>query len=285
MNDSELSALGVTRDKGRGGQDRVLVRNDLAEAEIYLHGATVTHYQPTGHAPVLFVSSNAIFDGAKPIRGGVPICWPWFGPHPTDLSQPQHGTVRTKAWTLTYAERQPDGATRLSFSVETHEVEVTYLVTVGRSLTTTLIAANRSTMPLNITEALHSYLAVGDLRQISVEGLAGVDYIDRVAHNRDQQPAGAIRFNGEFDRTFLNTVTPVTVIDPMWKRRLIISKQGSKSTVVWNPGAEKITTFKDLAADQWPMFVCVETANASDNVVTVAPGTSHVMEAEISVVG
>ena len=283
MPEQPIKLSDVTESPGQGGLPHIRIENAEGSAEIYLHGATVTHFQPAGQKPLIFVSKQAIFDGKKPIRGGVPICWPWFGPHPTDLSQPQHGTVRTKKWTLMYAERQPDGATRLSFSVETHEVEVAYLVTVGRSLTTTLIATNRSTMPLNITEAMHSYLAVGDLRQISVEGLAGVDYIDRVAHNRDQQPAGAIRFNGEFDRTFLNTATPVTVIDPVLKRRLVVSKQGSQSTVVWNPGEEKIRTFKDLADHQWPMFVCVETANASDNVVTVAPGTSHLMQAEISV--
>lgn len=283
MNESDWLSVGVTLDKGLGGQDRVVVRNALAEAEIYLHGATITHFQPAGQKPVLMVSRDAIFDGKKAIRGGVPICWPWFGPHPTDPKQAQHGTVRTQPWSLVDAVRLADGATRVSFAIETPIAAVRYDVTVGRSLVASLTTTNRSPAPLTITEALHAYFVVGDVRQVSVEGLAATDYIDRVIPGRGKQGDSPIRFTGEYDRTFLNTGAPVTVTDPVLNRRLVIAKQGSQSTVVWNPWADKARAMADLADDQWPQFVCVETANASDNAVTIAPGASRAIQMDVSV--
>jgi len=273
----------VSRDVGLGGLPRLVVRNPLANARIYLHGAHVTHFEPTGVRPVLFVSRKSMFDRAKPIRGGIPICWPWFGPHATDKSLPSHGTARISEWSVESTATAADGRTVVVLALETGEARLRYEIVVGRSLTVRLTTHNTSAAPLTITEALHTYLAVGDVSQITVQGLGGLEYVDRVTPGRGRQDEPVIRFDGEFDRTFFNTSSPVTVTDPVFNRRLLVTKNGSNSTVVWNPGRAKIKSFVDLADDEWTSYVCVETANAGENAVTLAPGASHTLESTVEV--
>ena len=274
---------GVTKEPGVSGMPRLVIQNSLGRAHLYLHGATLTHFEPAGERPVIFVSRQAVYENAKPIRGGVPICWPWFGPHPSDSSKGPHGYARLSEWSVASTAQMTDGSTRVALSIKLDLAELQYEVTVGRSLTMKLTTKNTTATPLTITEALHTYLSIGDIRQISVEGLAGSDCVDRLTNVRTKQDATPIRIAAEVDRTYLNTTSAATLVDPVFNRRITVSKRGSKSTVVWNPWIEKSKVLNDLADDEYFGFVCIETANALDNAVTIAPGESHEIEAQVAI--
>ena len=269
---------------GGGGLPRLLIANPQAEAEIYLMGAHCTHFQPRGQAPVLWLSPQSRFQTGTPIRGGVPLCWPWFGPHPSRTDLPAHGFARTATWQLAQAHTTPQGDTVIALTLASspatlllwpHPFRLTLVVTVGSALSIALTTENTGTQPFSFEDALHTYLAVADASRIDITGLSGVSYRDKVRggeHGRQDTP---LRIVGEVDRVYLDTTTAVTVSDPAGARALTVSKQGSSSTVVWNPGAAKAATMADLGAHAWPHLVCIETANALGNALTLPAGARH----------
>lgn len=294
LNDRFGAAGVVAVEPGRNGMPRVRITSPAAEAEVYLHGGHITHYQPRGQKPVLFMSSQSVFDPAKAIRGGVPLIFPWFGPNATNPKAPQHGFARTSSWTLREVRHDAgDGAITLVLSLSAanasraawpHEFEATYTVTAGRTLGMTLDVLNRSDHEIGYEEALHTYLAVGDIRRTTIDGLAGRTFIDKVDNaTRKTQPPGAFTLAGETDRVYLDSPDTVTVNDMANSRRLAVSKRGSNSTVVWNPWIDKARAMADFGDDEWPAMLCIETANAADNAVRLAPGQRHVMTATVSV--
>lgn len=278
---------------GEGGLIRLVVASASGdEAQVYLQGAHVTHFKPRGHEPVLFLSAKSRFEPGKPIRGGIPIIFPWFGPHPTDSTAPQHGFARTLSWEPFDIRAMPSAvelALRLGPSDQTRkwlpsDFELVYRVTVGREMVLSLTATNHSDVPLVFEEALHTYLSIGDVRQVTVDGLSGRTFIDKVDGGRRKvQPKGEFRITGETDRVYLDTTDTLTISDPVMGRKLVVSKTGSQSTVVWNPWIEKAKAMSDFGDDEWPRMLCIETANAADNRITLAPGASHTMRATISV--
>lgn len=274
---------GVTKEAGVNQLPRLVIQNSLGRAHLYLHGATLTHYEPVGQRPVIFVSRQAVYADGKPIRGGVPICWPWFGPNPTDSTKPPHGYARLSEWHVASTQALPDGSSRVALATKLDIAELVFEVTVGKSLTMHLITRNTTAGPITITEALHTYLSIGDISRISVEGLAGADCVDRLTSLRTKQDNAPIRIDREYDRTFLNTAATTTLIDPVFNRKIAVSKRGSKSTVVWNPWIDKSKALSDLADDEYHGFVCIETANALENGVTIPPGQTHEIEANIAV--
>lgn len=278
---------------GKGGLACVRVANAAAEAEIYLQGAHVTAFRPMGHAPVVWTSAASLFQAGKAIRGGIPICWPWFGPHGTDATFPAHGFARTATWELVATDDAVDGST-VTFRLRSPaplpgwfpaSFALTYTVEVGARLRATLAYENASAAPQTIGEALHSYLAVSDVRHVAITGLAGVSYDDKVARARATEGSAPIVLAGETDRVYLSTVASVDVVDPGLKRTLRVSKAGSASTVIWNPWSAKARQMSDFGDDEWPGMVCVEAANAHDDRATVAPGETHVLATEIAVIG
>jgi glucose-6-phosphate 1-epimerase len=281
----------VRIDAGRGGLQRVLVETPQVEAEIYLHGAQVTRFQPSGQKPVLFMSEKSLFEPGKAIRGGVPICFPWFGARQDGGPGPAHGFARLVEWEFVNAEQAGDGNFEINLRLVSSEVtckewdgefEVNYRVSVGAALGLQLSVRNTGTQPMRIEEALHAYLAVSDVRKVSVEGLAGVTYSDRVGtpHN-ETEGSKPIRVTSETDRIYLNTKSTCVVDDPGWERRLIVQKTGSNTTVVWNPWIEKAKALTDFGDDEWTSMLCIETCNVREFGVTLAPGESHAMGAVI----
>jgi glucose-6-phosphate 1-epimerase len=278
---------------GHGGLPKLTVANDQARAEIYLHGAHVTSWQPRGHAEVLWVSGKSQWQVAKPIRGGVPICFPWFGPHASDPSAPGHGFARLLDWTLVEARDDEAGATQLTFQLPApspppaawpHACEATFRVTIGSSLTMALEVSNPGREPFTFEEALHTYFAVQDVGVIAVHGLEGVDYLDKVGGTtRRTQGADPIRFTAETDRVYLDTQATCTIDDPGLRRRIGVRKSGSDTTVVWNPWIAKAKAMPDYGDDEWPGMVCVETCNVNVHAVTLAPGGRHTLTATIDV--
>jgi len=284
----------VVVEAGAGGLERVRVTGARADAEVYLQGAHVTRWQPrSAAAPVLFLSARAAYAPGKAIRGGVPLIFPWFGPHATDRTKPMHGFARARSWRLVRAEPAPDGTVGLELELDddeatravwSHAFRARYRVTIGDALGLTLEIVNASRAPFTFEAALHTYLTVGDVRAVAITGLDDTAYIDKVdAMTRKRHGAEPLRLTGETDRVFLGTRTRCVVHDRALGRRLAVDKTGSASTVVWNPWSAKAAEIADLEPEDWRRMVCVETANAADDAVTLAPGARHVMTATIRV--
>jgi glucose-6-phosphate 1-epimerase len=274
---------GVSFETDPHGLRRLRISTPSADATVYLHGAHVTHYQPKGKAPALFMSAESRFAPGEPIRGGVPVIFPWFGPHPSDPKAPAHGFARTTQWSVGRVTRAGDSVTVTLVMGSTSTVQLRYAVTIGAALDLSLTVENHDARALQFQEALHTYLAVSDVRQVSVKGLSGRDYVDKVDGMKRKTQRGVVRITGETDRVYLDTPDAVTVDDPGMSRRLVVSKEGSASTVVWNPWIEKAKKMPDFGDDEWPRMLCVETANVAENAVTLAPGASHTMWASVRV--
>ncbi len=277
---------------GEGGLPRIEVTNPHASAHIYLHGAHVSHFQPRGQQPVLWMSAHSLFAAGKPIRGGVPLCWPWFGPHPTDSTQAAHGFVRSRVWTLVETATLHDGRTRIVLSLTSdaatlaqwpHAFALRYTITVGPTLELDLRVDNPGAQPFTYAEALHTYLTVGDVRQIQISGLSGTTYVDKMRQLGRFSDQGDLAITAETDRVYVNTTAPCVVRDPLLTRRLVVAKDGSHATVVWNPWIAKAQAMKDFGDDEWPGMVCIETVNALDHAVTLPAGGSHHLVARIGV--
>jgi glucose-6-phosphate 1-epimerase len=282
---------GVVRiEPGNGGLTKIVVTSPQAGAEIYLQGAHVTRYEPAGKRPVLWMSGSSWFEPGKPIRGGVPICFPWFGPNQENPKLPAHGFARLREWSIESTKHEnnlvtitlalkSDDATRALWP---HDFEIRHIIRIGSSLEMSLAVKNISQQAFKFEEALHSYFAVGDIKQVSISGLAGVTYIDKVDGAKTKQQAEPlIRFTGETDRPYLNTEATCIIDDPAAKRKIEISKRGSKVTVVWNPWINKSKAMPDFGDNEWPGMVCVETANVAQHAVQLAPGATHEMTARI----
>jgi D-hexose-6-phosphate mutarotase len=242
---------------------------------------------------VLFLSRASFFAPGKPIRGGIPICFPWFGPRAGHAEFPAHGFARIRRWDVeSLSGSASEGVTvllRLASDDQTralwpHDFEARLKVAVTRELSVTLEVTNRGDASFTFEEALHTYLAVSDVREVSVDGLAGAPYLDKTdGFRRKELGAKPLRFDAETDRVFPGTDTTCVINDPALSRRIVIGKSGSRSTVVWNPWIAKAVAMADFADDEWPQMLCIETANVGADAITLSPGDSHEMNATIGV--
>jgi D-hexose-6-phosphate mutarotase len=261
-----------------------------ASASLCLQGGQLLSWQPVSAAePVLWMSRDATFAAGKSMRGGIPVCWPWFGAHGSEPTFPAHGYARTQPWQVKSTRCLDDGSIEISLtlpltaalhSLWPHQAQLEMLVNVGDSLKIALITRNLGASDFTITEALHTYFQVGDVAQVQVEGLDGIHFHDKAAGWTQGDQTGAVAFAAEVDRVYVNTPGRCTIVDPVWQRRIHINKIGSQSTVVWNPGAARAAQMGDLGEEGWKRFVCVESANALENAVTVVAGRSHTLAVE-----
>ncbi len=274
---------------GRGGLPRLEVATPLAEAHVYLHGAHVAHFAPTGREPLLFESARAYFEPGKPIRGGVPVIFPWFGSHREGSAKPAHGFARIRPWALESASEGADGSVTLVLCLRPDEGTrvlwpeggeawvLRHRITVAAALTMEVEIENGNASSLRCEDVLHTYFKVGDVRDVEVRGLEETEYVTLIEDlPRKRQGAGPIRFTGETDRVYVNTEAGLTIADPVLHRRIIIEKTGSRSTVVWNPWIAKSLTMADFVPDEWPGMVCAETGNIGENALEIPPGSRHV---------
>jgi len=270
--------------EGPGGLAVVEISNSLAVATVALQGAHLLSWTPRGEQPVIWLSRDASFELGQSIRGGVPVCWPWFGPHATQPSFPAHGFARTAPWQVCETKALDDGATFVACRVMRtdptdmfwpHTSQLELGITVGSALALDLITRNTGTESITIGDALHTYFAVSDIRHIAVEGLEGCPYIDKLDSDKRKQQFGPVTFNAETDRIYLDFGADCLINDPGMQRRIRIARRGSRSTVVWNPWTEKAQTMGDMGESGYLNMVCVESTNAADDVVTIAPGDEH----------
>lgn len=265
---------------GEGGLPKVVVETAWSRAEIYLHGAHVTGFQKKGEPPLLFMSAASDFACDKPIRGGVPVIFPWFGGRE---GLPAHGFARITAWELEEASPLPDGAVRLRFILPGAEnFQVEYVVTVAESLTLELGVGNTGDRDATFETCLHTYFQISGIDAISITGLAGTRYQDKVACTTERETAAAIRISSEVDRVYFDTTATTEIEDPGFGRKIRIAKSGSNSTVVWNPWIDKSKRMPDFGDDEYPQMVCVESGNVAKNQTTLPPGGHAVMKVEIS---
>lgn len=282
----------ATFEAGAGGLPKLVISAVEGQAEIYLHGAHVTHFQPRGGKPVLFLSQKSLFEADKPIRGGIPLIFPWFGPNSDDPSAPMHGFARVKNWDVISVFKTSDGDVSATFELTSkqpiakawpHSFQLQYTVRVGKELSLSLSVKNLSSQAFSFEEALHTYLVVGDVRQARIEGLTGHQYIDKVDQfHLKTQAADPIAIEGETDRVYLDTTDVVCVQDPTLNREIRVRKINSQSTVLWNPWIAKAKAMADFGDEEWPAMLCVETANVGKNKISLAAGATHEMRAIIS---
>jgi len=269
----------LTRVPGNGGLLKTKVETPWSHAEIYLHGAHVTHFQKLGEPPLLFMSAASQFTEGSPIRGGVPIIFPWFGPRD---GFPAHGYARTSTWQLTETHLLPSGAVTLRFSLpSTDALHVEFLVTVAETLHMELSVTNHSTVATQVETCLHSYFQISDIAAISITGLEDVSFTDQVASLTHQESL-PIHISSEVDRVYTDTRATVDILDPGFKRTVRIEKSGSDSTIVWNPWIEKSKRMADFGDDEYPHMVCVESGNVAGNAVTLGPGEKAVLGVRVS---
>ena len=275
-----------------GGLITADISNAHASASIALQGAHLMTYQRHGETPVIWLSKLAKFSVGKSIRGGVPICWPWFGPHATDAKLPGHGYARTVMWNVLESKALPDGSTFISFGLlETdatraqwsHPSSVKIEMTIGKILRIELVTHNSGKQAFTLGEALHTYFHISDVAQMTISGLEGCTYLDKVGEPATRTQKNGIVIESEVDRVYVDTAADCVIEDRGLKRAIRIAKKASLSTVVWNPWTEKADKMGDFGPEGHRGMVCVESANAFGNVVNVAPGETHRLVVEYSV--
>lgn len=281
---------------GPGGLPFIRVRNAHAEALVSVYAGQVLSYRPRGGADVLFVSERAHYQSGKAIKGGAPICWPWFGADPQGLGRPAHGFVRNRPWSVWGTATTPAGETQITLGLvdtpETlaiwpHAFRLTLRITVGAALRLALTTCNTGTAPLTLTQAIHTYFAVADIAQTRVRGLDGCSYIDKAAGagGAVRVQTGDVTLAAEVDRVYTEVPSALSIVDGAGQRTVHIASQGSRTAVVWNPWSAIAAGMADLRDDDHLRFVCVETANAAPDGVRLAPDTEHTLAATVSVSG
>jgi glucose-6-phosphate 1-epimerase len=277
--------------EGNGGLQKVLITSTEATGEIYLLGANVTSWKPKSRDEVLFLSSQSRWEDGRAIRGGVPICFPWFGAKADDPKAPAHGFVRTKPWQLEAIAQTRDGVAVSMFTASDEntkkwwpaEFRAVYRATFGSELALELEVTNTGETSLHFEEALHAYLRVGNVGKVRVRGLDGVRYSDKTDSNREKVQHGEIAISSETDRVYLDTAGVIELDDPSLQRRIRVTKENSRTTVVWNPWVEKAHSLPDFADDEWKQMICIETSNVSGYSVALAPSQRQTMKALVRV--
>lgn len=264
---------------------------EKSSAQVALHGAHVLSFTPQGAKDVLWMSPEARIAEGQGIRGGIPVCWPWFATHATDPSKPDHGFVRKRPWRVARTEASA-GRAVIELAHGTKEgdealwpgrAELTLTVSLTDRLQVDLTTRNIGAEAFELTQALHTYFAVGEIAQTVVDGLDGRAYLDKLQANKRLKQSGGITFDGEVDRIYLDTVDDVTIEDQGNKRAIRVAKSGSRSTVVWNPAVEKSLRLSHMPPGAYRGMVCVETTNAGGDVITLQPRDEHRLSTILSV--
>jgi glucose-6-phosphate 1-epimerase len=274
-----------------GGLIMLDIKNNAASATIVLQGAHMTDWTPKGAKPVIWLSPDAKFAPGKSIRGGVPVCWPWFGPHESVKEYPAHGYARTVPWdvqslivtadvTRVVLRLRQDDKTR---GMWPHECELDMEYVIGKTLDINLLTRNTGSKEFVIGQALHTYFNVGDVTKVHIKGLDACPYLDKVDGMKSKKQSGDVTIGSEVDRIYLESKADCLIDDAALNRRIRIAKRNSASTIVWNPWVEKAQQMGDLGKDGHLHMLCVESANASSDVVKVAAGGSCCLQVTYSV--
>lgn len=278
----------ISLETSPNGLQRLIIVNQSAQATLYLQGAHLTSFVPNGQPDLLWVSEAEPYQPGQAIRGGIPVCWPWFGPHPNGAPHPSHGLVRTQVWNWEVLNDEPDiSQVRLWLETEgqdaafAHRARVELVVTVAATLTLTLITSNLGDSPLTLSQALHSYLPISSPEGVRLTGLTGYPYLDKLAGNRQVWPEHFL-LDREVDRIVFDKGQPVMLDEP-GKRCRYVKRSGSQSLVVWNPWIAKSRTLSSFNDDDYRSMLCLEAANAADDSRQLMPGEHHSLATELGI--
>jgi glucose-6-phosphate 1-epimerase len=274
----------VTFIEGQAGIPLVEISNQYARAKISLQGAHLLSWIPKGEEDVIWLSKEASYAEGKSIRGGVPICWPWFGQHASNADFPAHGFARTTYWRVSRTEALENGNTRIVFTTSPQhdtnkmwpsDTTVQFQLDIGQKLEMELLTSNLGSSPITISQALHTYFRVGDVSDTQLHGLDDTKYLDKLENFKSKNQHGPVTVHEEVDRIYLDTASDCVIEDRSLNRNIIIRKCGSHSTVVWNPWQATAEKMGDLGKDGYRHMLCVESSNAADDVIKIEPGKSH----------
>ena len=272
---------------GSGDIPVIEIKNDQASATISLQGAHLLSWKLHNEDDVIWLSKDATFAKGKSIRGGIPICWPWFGAHESNNSFPAHGFARTVLWQVVDTQKTSSDETQITFRLSTNQLNkdiqkmwpqetvAEYRLSISKTLNLELTTFNNSNEAITIGQALHSYFNIQDIRNTTVYGLDGKTYLDKPDNFISKIQNGPVTINNEVDRVYLDTADDVTIDNK--KRKIIIKKQGSNSTIVWNPWKDVADKMGDLGEDGYQQMLCVESANAADDTVNINAGESYTL--------
>ncbi len=290
--DRQFGVPGVARvGEGNSGLPRVQITGSFGEGEMYLHGAHVTSWKPADRDEVLFVSSKSRWEEGQAIRGGIPICFPWFRAKVDDAHAPAHGFVRTKMWQLeSIAENDRGVAVSMltESDAETRrwwpsEFRLVQRVIFGSELNLDLVCTNTGTTPLRFEEALHTYNRVSDVARVRLQGLDTVRFLDNTDSNKEKTQRGDVVIASQTDNAYVDTESEIDLLDAHMRRRIRLKKANSLSTVVWNPWRDGAAKLRDLGDGEWTEFLCVEASNILGAAVLLEPGQTHTITAVLSV--
>ena len=258
------------------------IQTNNCTGEFYLQGAHVTRFQPA-HAlqPVLFMSEQAVYASGKALRGGIPICFPWFNSHQTDPTLPAHGWARNSVWELQKTDID-QGIVGIDLGLQRDDWSAQYRIRFGRELQTTFAATNLSNIEQSFEVALHSYFAVGGISQVMIDGdLNRCGFYDQLTKQTHPAQGEAIRFHQETDRIYYGNAPSISLRDHTWNRSIVIESEGSHATIVWNPWIDKAKRMPDFGDQEYLSMCCIETANVREESVRVAPGATHQLSMKI----
>lgn len=266
------------------GRPVLLIQTAHASARLSLYGAQILGFRPTGAAEDLFyLSPDARYRDGTAIRGGIPLCWPWFGPDTSGRDLPAHGIARLTHWELADTATHDDGSATLTLRLPSRDngpvppgLSARLVVDVGATLGLTLVTRNDGGTPAMVSQALHSYLRVGDQARVGIPCLGGVEYLDKQDDGRLRTETTPPGLTAPFDRVYLGAPDVVRVTDPALSRVIEIETTGSHSLVVWNPGA---AVPGDMPAQDAGAMLCVEPANVAADSRCLEPGQSHELQA------
>ena len=277
----------------RDGIEIIKVENRHATAEMTLFGGCVLSYLPKDQQDLLWVSDSAVYDGSKPVRGGIPVCWPWFG-QAEQAGLPAHGFVRSMVWKLEHIDHCTDGTTSVILACESnaeteklwpYRFKLSLNIQVDACLTLSLTTHNLNDEDIKITEALHTYFSVDNPQGLVVAGLEGSVHLDKLVDNVPPEiQRETVKVDPAKDSVYLDHVGKATIEDRGNNRRIVINKRNSQSSVVWNPGPEIVKGFADINNDAWSKFVCVESGNVLEDAITVHAQSEHTLSVQYSVV-
>ena len=262
-----------------------------AQASISAHGGQVLSFTPAGKTnDMLFISKLARFEQDKAIRGGIPVCWPWFGPDPNNIG-PAHGLVRTRQWQIRQTALLADGAIKVILGIRNcdetlaiwpHSFDLSIEITIHQTLTLELISRNTGSHSFELTQALHSYFYVGDSQQVEITGLENSRYIDKTAAGKLNSQQGPVTISQETDRIYTDIASELMLVDPILSRRFLIQSKNSSTVIIWNPWKHKAAAMTDLGDEEYKTMLCIETANAGNEIIRLAPGEEYRLTAHFA---
>jgi len=267
----------------------IMIDNEYAKAQISMYGGQVLSFLPHGETKdLLFLSDKAVYQDGKAIRGGIPVCWPWFGDDLSGLGMPSHGFARNQPWKMVESKALIDGGTSVTLllsdtdesrAVWPYQFELYLEVVVGRNLTINLTTKNTGDKTLDFTQALHTYFNISSVDNVKVLGLINKYYLDKLDQFSLKMQQGNVLIDKELDRIYQSAPPIVELIDSNFNRTVQISSTGTHTTVVWNPWDKAITDIKDLDKTSYRKFVCIETVNAADDNVILEADKEYTLSA------